>query len=340
MDLTKSVTAKRLCSLGGLIVLASVAQAQYDPDWRVNIRAGAMIGFNIKANFSTSGQFNLAENLPAGVYDDGYVRTDQTGNAGGLTSFWGYQNASQVNSETHSLLMRQASTYSAATSGSGSDSPYIGAELAGGVGLWRGNNWRLGLELGCGVLPINIKNEQNLPVNVNRNILSFDTGTIVVPTAPYNGGPSGVGPLINATPKSVAGDTIAGAFSGTQTLDATLVAVKLGPTLFWDVSRYVGLQAGAGPAIGIVPGNLKFDETVQLPDGTSPHNSGEISSTKVTFGGYVNLLATFHVGKNADVYLGGQYLPLGNANFGGNGRNAELKLDGQINLMAGINWPF
>jgi hypothetical protein len=340
MDFTKSVTTKWLCAVTGLVSLTSVAQAQYDPDWLFHVRAGALIGLNIKANFSANGQFNLAENLPAGVYDDGYVHTDQTGNAQGLTSYWGYQNPSQVDSGTHTLLMHQTTTFSATSSGSGNDTPYFGAELAGGGNLWTHDQWRVGWELGCGVLPISIRNEQSQPVNVNRNAFAFDTGNIVVPTAPYNGGPSGIGPLINAAGVAVGSEVVAGSFSGSQTLDATLVAIKLGPTLFWDLSRYVGLQAGLGPAVGIVPGSLKFDETVLLPDGTTPHNSGKVSSTEVTFGGYVNALATFHVIKNADIYLGAQYLPLGNVSFGGNGRNADLKLIGQINFMAGINWPF
>jgi hypothetical protein len=336
----KSGIVKWLCLFAGLVVLSTPARAQYDPDWLFHVRAGGLMGLNIKANFSTSGPLNLAENLPAGVYDDGYVRTDQTGNAGGLTSFWGYQNASQVNPDNHTLLMHQTTTFSATTSGSGNDSPYFGAEVAGGGNFWRKEHWRIGWELGCGVLPISIKNQQNLPVNVNRNLITFDTGDIVVPTAPYNGGPSGIGPLINATGTMVGSETLAGTFSGTQTLEATLVAIKLGPTFFWDLSRYVGLQAGVGPAIGVVPGTLKFEETIQLSDGTAPHSSGKVSSTEVTFGGYVNVVATVHVGKNADLYLGGQYLPLGNVSFGGNGRNADLKLDGQINFMAGINWPF
>lgn len=41
-----------------------------------------------------------AQGLPTGGvdhdYDDGYVRVDSSGNAGGLTWFWGYQNQSQV----------------------------------------------------------------------------------------------------------------------------------------------------------------------------------------------------------------------------------------------------
>ncbi len=340
MQLLKSASARWFYFWVGMGLLRALAQPQETPDWLLHVRAGPMVGFNIRASFSSSGPFNLAENQPAGVYDDGYVRTDQTGNAGGLTSYWGYQSASQVNSASHSLLMHQATTFSAATSGSGDDSPYLGAELAVGGNLWRWDQWRLGWELGCGVLPISIKNQQSLPVNVNRNTFSFDTGSIVMPTAPYNGGPSGLGPLINATGTRVGSDILAGSLTGSQTLETTLVALKLGPTLFWDANRYLGLQAGAGPAVGIMPGSLKFDDTVHLPDGTAPHNSGSISSTPVTFGGYINLIATFHLGKNVDLYVGGQYLPLGSVNFGGSGRNAELKLDGQVNFMAGINWPF
>ena len=334
------IAYKWLCGLSGLVALIPVAQAQYDPDWQWHVRAGALIGLNIKANFSSSGVFNLSENLPPGNYDDGYVRTDQTGNAGGLTSYWGYQNASQVDSANHTLLMHQSTTFPITTSGSGNDSPYVGGELAGGGNFWRHDQWRAGWEVGLGALPISIRNEQTQPVNVTRNTFAFDTGSIVVPTAPYNGGPSGIGPLITATGVLTGSQLQAGTFTGTQTLDATLVSVKLGPTIFWDACRYFGLQASLGPAIGIVPGSLKFDDTVQLPDGTAPHNSGKVSSTKTSFGGYVNAIGTFHVMKNADIYIGAQYLPLGNVNFGGNGRNADLKLTGQVNFMAGINWPF
>ena len=340
MDLTKSAATKWLCSLAGFLTLVSAAHAQYDPDWLFHVRAGVMVGLNIKANFSTSGQFNLAENLPPGGYDDGYVHTDQTGNAGGLTSYWGYQNASQVDAANHTLLMHQATTFSANTSGNDNDSPYIGAEVAGGGNLWRGDKWRVGWELGCGVLPIRIEDQRSQSVMVNRNAFAFDTGSIVVPSAPYNGGPSGIGPLLNPTATPAGNAITAGTYTGHQTLEATLVAIKLGPTLFWDVNRYFGLQAGLGPALGVVPGKLKFEDTVQLPDGTAPHDSGDNSSTELTFGGYINVIATAHVAKNADVYIGAQYMPLGNVNFGANGRNADLKMNGQINFMAGISWPF
>lgn len=332
-----SITGKGFFSI--LVFMATSAPAQ-NTNWLGHVRAGAMVGLNISAKFSTTGRFNLAENLPAGTFDDGYVRPDQTGNSGGLTSNWGYQNASQVDAASHSLLMHQATTYSTSTSGSGSDEPYFGAEIADGGTLWCCDQFQIGWELGCGILPISINHQQSFTANVNRNTYAFNTGTIVVPTAPYNGGPGGIGPLISATGTPLGADTVVGAFRDSQNLDATLVAFKLGPTFFWDLSHVVGLQAGAGPAVAVLPGGLKFDDSVQLPNGSTLITSGRMNSAPVTFGGYVNLVATFHLAKNVDVYLGGQYMPLDSAKFGGNGREAELKLTGQVNFMAGLNWPF
>ena len=61
--------------------------------------------FNVKARFNVNGQFNLNSQAgPTGVsganhiFNDGYVKVDATGDAGGQTGYWGYQSASQIQS--------------------------------------------------------------------------------------------------------------------------------------------------------------------------------------------------------------------------------------------------
>ena len=55
-----------------------------DEDWTRHFRLGALVGLNIKARFTLNGPFNVSGNNPAnGIYDDGYEREDNTGNAGG-----------------------------------------------------------------------------------------------------------------------------------------------------------------------------------------------------------------------------------------------------------------
>jgi hypothetical protein len=332
--------SKSLLCLACLALFTSRASSQeYDPDWLRNFRAGPFIGLNIKANFSMSGNFTVGGN-PPGVYDDGYVRVDDTGNAGGLTSFWGYDNADQLSGST--LTMHQTTSFT--TSGgqtSPSDSPYIGLDLAYGGVIYRKNRLRVGWEFGFGMLPMKITDRQGMTASVDRDIFTFDTGGIVMPPPGYEGGSSGVGPLIDANPNFIGTETLDNiAVSGSRTLDVNLYTLKLGPTLYWDVTPYIGLSVGAGAAVGIMSGDFKFDETLSFDGGSQTQNRGEISGTDVTYGGYVNATLTFHTVKNGDFYLGVQYIPLGNTSISGQGRRAELELGGQIYISAGINWPF
>jgi hypothetical protein len=48
----------------------------------------------------------------------------------------------------------------------------------------------------------------------------------------------------------------------------------------------------------------------------------------------------YHVMKNGDIYLGGQYMPMGTATLSGQGRQGRLDLRGAAYISAGFNWPF
>jgi hypothetical protein len=43
---------------------------------------------------------------------------------------------------------------------------------------------------------------------------------------------------------------------------------------------------------------------------------------------------------SADIYIGAQYMPMGNATISGGGRSGRLNLGGQLYFSIGINWPF
>lgn len=315
-----------------------------DPDYDStrHFRIGGMAALNIGASFKMNGNFNVSGNDPAnGIYDDGYVRRDDTGDALGLTGYWGYQNSSQLSGNT--LTMHSTTSFSAAGSADKNGGASPGFDLAYGDSYWYWGGAKVGWEFGFGLVPIGISDHQSLNnVTVTRAVYTFDTGGITVPEAPYNGGPSGVGePLIYDTPTRGADDTSSGnTLAGTHSLDVMLYTVRLGPTFYWDFGRHFGLYAGGGPAVGLVSGELKYDETISFSGGGTAHNSGHVSGTQFTYGGYVNATVVYHAVDGGDFYLGAQYMPMGNTSISGGGREADLKLGGQVYITAGINWPF
>jgi hypothetical protein len=213
--------------------------------------------------------------------------------------------------------------------------------MAYGGNLFYLGRARIGWDLGFGLLPISITDKSSMSASVNQSIYTFNTGTIIVPGAPYQGGPSGIGPTIKTNIISVSsGTNNTGTLNGSQTLEVMLYTVRLGPSVYWDLNEHFGLSASAGPAIGIVSGDYKFDEIVSA-SGVSARNHGQIGATDLVYGGYVNTTFMYHVpNEKADIYVGAQFMSLGNANFSGGGREASLKLGGQVYISAGINWPF
>lgn len=328
---------------------SSHAHAQYDPDWARNFRVGVLTGFNINADFRTRGNFGVsgrpgATDVP-GVnhnYSDGYVRVDDTGNAGGYTTYWGYQNADQYDPVNQTLRMTSNAEYTTRSAGeAGDDSPYIGFNLAYGGTIWRGERLRVGWEFGFGMLPITLSQTATTPAEVRQNFYDFSVPNGVIPPgAPYHGSSSGYDqPSINDIATLAGSSTTEGTVSGSRTLDVTLFAFRLGPSVFWDLNRSFGLSLSAGPALGFVSGEYRYDEIVES-NGVPDRQRGKFGASDLVFGGYVNGTLTYHATQNGDLYISAQYMPLGTSTFSKGGRTAELDLSGAIYLSAGVSWPF
>jgi hypothetical protein len=307
-------------------------------DWTRHFRIGALVGMNINARFNENGAFNISGNNPAGgIYDDGYVKPDQTGDPS-YTSYWGYNNASQYNAGNNTLTLSASTGFSASGNAKADGGLIPGLEMAYGGNLWYWKHARVGWELGFGYLPVNISGSSSQSATVTQTTFTFNTAGIVVPTAPYQGGPSGLGPLIS-TAFASSTNTTTGNIAGSQSLDVTLYTLRLGPSFYWDLTDRLGMSLGAGPAVGLMSGDYKYDETVTV-GGVSARNTGRISGTSLVYGGYVSAAVMYHVQNDADIYIGAQYMPMGNATISGGGRQGRLDLGGQLYFSVGINWPF
>jgi len=312
-------------------------------DWTRHFRIGAIVGMNIGASFNEKGLFNISGNRSAmGIYDDGYVREDQTGNSGGYTGYWGYDNASQYNSTANTLTFHSATSYSTSGSGNAEGGPFPGLDVAYGDNLWYWKHARVGWELGFGLLPINISDNSSLSATVNQSVYTYDVGNpkgVPFPSAPYQGVPSGGGHVIPGSPASTSSQTLHGTVTGTRSLNLMLYTLRLGPSFYWDLGDYAGISLGAGPAVGIVSGDYNYDEVVTT-GGVPARNTGGFEATDLTYGGYVNGTLMVHVVDSGDIYVGAQYMPMDDATFSGGGREGRLNLGGQLYLSIGINWPF
>ncbi|HEX4343387.1 MAG TPA: hypothetical protein VH255_08345, partial [Verrucomicrobiae bacterium] len=218
-----------------------------------------------------------------------------------------------------------------------------GIDLAYSAYIWNTKHLNIGWEIGFDWLPIGVSANQSQSGFVDETTTIFSTGGIVVPTAPYQGGSSGTGPLLPTTPTSSTETTSSPAsITGTQGLDLNLYVFRLGPTFNVNLGKSFSITAGIGPALGVVDGELQFNENI-VTSVSSTSNKGHISATQLVYGGYVNFTALYHLPSDAghaDIYISTQYMPLNTATFKGAGREGQLELSGQASVSIGFNWPF
>ncbi|MGC3958167.1 MAG: hypothetical protein QM813_09575 [Verrucomicrobiota bacterium] len=323
--------------------LESPADTDY---WPRHFRVGVMAGLNIKADFRMSGTFAVSGYNPGAiangtdhVYDDGYVRVDELNDTVNYwTSYWGYNNGGQSIGSTLSYHSAHTFTANGSTSETGDIQPGLDIAYGGHLGRW--GDALIGWELGFGWLMMEIEDNNPIRISATRTTHTYDTGGILMPDAAYNGGSSGLGPNIKNTPSLAAEQTNVGGYVSGHTLDVSLYTLRLGPTLHWELPYNFATQVSAGAAVGLISGDLKYNETLLFDDGSKTANHGSTSDSQFVYGGYLGATLMYHVEEHGDLYLGIQYMPLSSATFSGGGREAELNMTGGLYLSFGINWPF
>lgn len=318
-----------------------MVQAQVITNWTRHFRLGAVVGLNLSADFKMNGQFNVSGSGQPGVYDDGYVRVDETGNAGGYTSFWGYENASQYDATAHTLTLHSASSFNLTDSTHVDDAVPVGLDLVYGGKIMNSGDALFGWEFGFMWMPITVKDNRPLHTTFTRTSQVFDTGDIVMPEAPYNGGASGIGPTIRDIASPGPDETGSpGTITGSRTLDVALYNFRLGPSMHWEVKPWFAFSISGGAALGLATCEYRYRETIQLADGGRTPNRGSFDNTEVVYGTYANVTLMFHTAEQADIFIGTQFMMLDKVGVSAEGRRASLDLGAGFYLSAGVNWPF
>ena len=295
---------------------------------------GPRFGLNFKANFNN----NAVNPGPATgganhFYNDGYVLLDGSGDAGGLTSNWGYPNASQVvgNSMQFHAIQSDASS-------SPSDDPQFGAELVyqrvlGSLSPALSGCW--GLETGFGFTHIDLRDNQS--GNVSATTDSYSLNGVLPPAAGYNGTPNGPGALLGDTPTRTA---TPGTLTTHDKLAGQLFSFRLGPFVEWHFSSKLSLSGSAGLTLAPTTLDYDFSENASLSGGGNFAASGHACKTELLYGPYVGGTLRYDFDKCLSAFVGAQFQNLTALDMSVNGRSARFDPGAAIYLSAGIGWKF
>ena len=300
------------------------------------------VGFNLKARFGNIGA-SAPQSLPPSSggldhnYADGFVRVDSSGNRGGLTWNWGYQNASQVSGKD-TLLMHVVTPEGGASDAA--DEPRLGVEAhyARDLGHFSSGSWGLKLALGY----TDVKIHQSQPVSGTADLVTdaYSLGGITPPAAPYAGSFSGPGPLIGDTPARSLSSVPGGALTvGSRQLDIWLYDLKIGPYLELPLVRPITFQVGAGFAGGLVDSTFSFSENTTTSLG-AVQAEGSTQRTDALAGFYAEAGLTCRVLSKTSLFAGGQFEYLGRFNQTAATRTVELDLRRSVFLLVGLQWDF
>jgi hypothetical protein len=312
-------------------------------------------GLNISANFSGLGGFAPTGNpgplgaisAPPGTivrtYDDGFIGIDISGNAGNMTTFWGYNNASQVSGD--SLLMHSSSSSATTSSGNVDGDPQHGFELSYALPLGGGKRWSWGLEGAFNWTDINIKDSRPLSGNVFTLAHAFSRNGVpanLAPPAPYTGPFNGPGQFLGDVATAAPGLTTVGGASivGNRKIDAALYGFRVGPRVELTVCKRCSLELGAGLSFGVIDSEFSFNETVTITGLGTRTRSGKDRSSAALFGPYIRGQINVQLWKSLSWFGGVEFNDLGTFDQTVAGKKAQLDLGAAVYLSTGLGCTF
>jgi len=267
-------------------------------------------------------------------YDNGFVFADASGSVDGLTWFWGYQDASQI--QNGQLVFsngggkaRETQSHASYTPGGGfaeeieEGGPYVQLEYM--MGLNDSGSIAWGPQLGFSFIDFDLANTSST-FAAGQSFSDFDVtttdrydlGGIIAPLAPYNGTPGGPGPLIRNTPSSRSA-TYKETDSGSvlffnkvrESLDVEMYTFSPGISIEFRKNALY-LNAAAGLAINVVNWEAHNHETLYMSK-----NRGEAkavkkwhdreSDTDILFGAYLQGTVGAQLTEKVSVSAFGRY---------------------------------
>lgn len=336
-------------ALGVVVHACSIAQAG-EPPAKNRVGFSFRTGFNISARFTGSNPALVSPLTPRTTpngdlfnYDDGYVLTDISGNAGGLTWYWGYDDSASQIAGNEILFSRTAPAQSF-TSPSLDDGPSFGGELLYTRELGRLNDgrWGWGFEVALNYLSVGLSDNSAYAIGTTRttDAFPFFSGT-TPPASPYQGTFGGPGFVIGATPTTSTSVSAAGAtVTGQREFESDVWGFRLGPYLELPISDTFSVLFSGGLALAVVDGEASWTETITIPGVGTIVGTGESGDSDLLWGFSVGASAVWNFREDWSLIGSLQYQSLQSYRLNAGARTAEVDFGNSVFLTIGLGYEF
>ena len=312
------------------------------------ISLGARFGMNFKAGFRNDGPFAPSVNPGPVVgaanhtYNDGYVLVDSSGNAGGLTWNWGYQNASQVVGDTMQFNTIQSSSPSGSSGHEVTSDPQYGAEVTyqrviGSLPCLGAAHW--GLEAAFGYTDLDLRDNRGGTGPVPVTTDTFQLNGVLPPGPGYAGTFLGPGPLLGDLPGRTTTSRTA-SLTSRRRLSGQIFGIRLGPFAEWNLSRQWSFAASVG--LTLAPASVDYDytESATVAGIGTLAGSGHSSKSALLYGPYASAVFRFDFNQSWGVFVGAQFQHLTDLEQSVGGHSAKLDQGATIYGVVGVACKF
>ena len=311
------------------------------------VRLGGVARFNVKATFT-----GVHPILPTGVYDDGFVLTDNGGGASGKTWNWGSTPSSQIIGN-QLVLTRLDGAPNVGLHDINVSNPVLGGELIGGYQFGQfkigKRTARIGFEIGYGYSGFSEGMNYSANGIATRTTDSYGgiatptTDGILPPIPPYSGTFAGPGPLLSL--QGVPGQPIVSPATTTfqSNIEATMQNFRVGPSLEIDLTKRLSVAFGAGYSSVYADASVRYIETLSFTNpampSVNPANT-TISHAEWRPGIYAEMRGNYQFTGLIGAFVGGDIQYNKNLNFGDTGHEVTIDLGPTFGAKAGLIFHF
>ncbi len=316
--------------------------------WQFGIGPSAIFGADAK--FSGLGSWRSPNPVrpPTGTvnreYDDGFNRVDATENADNMTSYWGYQRASQYDpSGSGSISM---SIFDGGPNGSASDEATgWGGEIfasreVGPVNIPNivGATW--GWRLGFSIHKFSFEDNSTVATRLNALTDTYGLGGAVPPGAPFSGSPLGFGNAILADQPIRTFSSGNSATSGSRDLDAVLFGFSAGPYLELPLTERFAVRLDAGATLAVMHGDYKYSSTTTITGVGAQATRGSETDDDLLPGLFAGISAVFAATPQVSLIGSVRYQYLDDFEVEARNSRAKIEFSGACLVSVGAIFKF